>query len=477
MRRIALLGSTGSIGTSTLNVLRRHPDRFRPVALVAGRNAALLADQVRDWQPAFAGLVHGDGSAGFPAGPEALIAAATRDDVDVVVNAVVGAAGLEATLAALRAGKRVALANKETLVTAGALVAEAARLGGGSLVPIDSEHSAVLQCLAGPAAKGTAPTRLILTASGGPFRTWGDRAIAEATVDQALNHPTWSMGAKITVDSATLANKALEVIEAHFLFDLGYDAIEVVVHPQSIVHAFVEFADDNTFVDKEWSRELLRALEPLDLKWFTETDVSVADDDELLDLLARSGCRQLLIGLEAPTSEALRGLEAHCDFKARRADRYAEAVERIQSRGITVNGCFVLGLDGQGPEAFDAVLEFAERTGLYEVQITLQTAFPGTPLLARLEREGRVLDPGRWDLCTLFDVNFLPTHMSVQELRTGFYRLSESLYSSAAMKRRRARFFEQRRHAREDATLTPAGRRAPTPRAGSDRKERARRGA
>ncbi|MGD9522481.1 MAG: 1-deoxy-D-xylulose-5-phosphate reductoisomerase [Gemmatimonadales bacterium] len=243
MRRIALLGSTGSIGTSTLNVLRRHPDRFRPVALVAGRNAALLADQVRDWQPAFAGLVHGNGSAGFPAGPEALIAAATRDDVDVVVNAVVGAAGLEATLAALRAGKRVALANKETLVTAGALVAEAARLGGGSLVPIDSEHSAVLQCLAGPAAKGTAPTRLILTASGGPFRTWGDRAIAEATVDQALNHPTWSMGAKITVDSATLANKALEVIEAHFLFDLGYDAIEVVVHPQSIVHAFVEFAD------------------------------------------------------------------------------------------------------------------------------------------------------------------------------------------------------------------------------------------
>lgn len=240
MTGIALLGSTGSIGTSTLSVLQRHPDRFRLVALVTGSNADGLAAQVRQWQPAFAGVVNGSGAHDFARGPEALVEAATRDDVDIVVNAVVGAAGLDATLAALRAGKRVALANKETLVMAGPLVMAAAREGGGELVPIDSEHSAVLQCLA---ATEQPASRVILTASGGPFRTWAPERLAAASVDEALNHPTWSMGAKITVDSATLANKALEVIEAHFLFGLGFDAIEVVVHPQSIVHAFVEFAD------------------------------------------------------------------------------------------------------------------------------------------------------------------------------------------------------------------------------------------
>jgi 1-deoxy-D-xylulose-5-phosphate reductoisomerase len=158
-----------------------------------------------------------------------------------VVNGIVGAAGLEATLAALRAGKRVALANKETLVMAGALVTQAARSGGGEIVPVDSEHSAVLQCLSGRAAREV--SRLILTASGGPFRTWEPARMAEATVEQALQHPTWKMGRKITVDSATLVNKALEVIEAHFLFGLGYPQLEVVVHPQSVVHAFVEFVD------------------------------------------------------------------------------------------------------------------------------------------------------------------------------------------------------------------------------------------
>lgn len=240
MTGIALLGSTGSIGCSTLKVLKRHPEAFRLVALVTGSNAAGLADQVREWRPAFAGVVNGGGDHPFARGPEALVEAATREDVEIVVNAVVGAAGLDATLAALRAGKRVALANKETLVMAGPLVAAAAREGGGELVPIDSEHSAVLQCLT---AAGQPARRVVLTASGGPFRTWAPDRLAAATVDEALNHPTWSMGAKITVDSATLANKALEVIEAHFLFGLDYDAIEVVVHPQSIVHAFVEFAD------------------------------------------------------------------------------------------------------------------------------------------------------------------------------------------------------------------------------------------
>lgn len=166
--------------------------------------------------------------------------AATRPDVDIVLNAVVGFAGLDATLAALRAGKRVALANKESLVTAGPLVLEAARAGGGEIVPVDSEHSAVLQCLSG---SRSAPSRLVLTASGGPFRTWEPDRIRAATVDEALKHPTWRMGSKISVDSATLVNKALEIIEAHFLFGLPYDRLDVVVHPQSVVHAFVEFDD------------------------------------------------------------------------------------------------------------------------------------------------------------------------------------------------------------------------------------------
>jgi 1-deoxy-D-xylulose-5-phosphate reductoisomerase len=239
-RGIALLGSTGSIGVSTLKVLERHPDRFRLVTMTGGRNRALLEEQVARWRPAYAGLAQVDGKNGVATGPACLVEAATHPDVDVVVNAVVGAAGLDATLAALRAGKRVALANKETLVMAGELVAEAARQGGGELVPVDSEHSAVLQCLDGKDAK---PARLILTASGGPFRTWDPAKIAAATRDDALKHPTWQMGAKISVDSATLANKALEVIEAHFLFGLPYDTIEVVVHPQSVIHAFVEFAD------------------------------------------------------------------------------------------------------------------------------------------------------------------------------------------------------------------------------------------
>ncbi len=233
MQGVAILGSTGSIGTSTLKVLRRHPDRFRLVALTAGHNAALLAEQVAEWHPAFSAVAEGDG-------PGCLLEAATHPDVAIVVNAVVGFAGLEATLAALQAGKRVALANKESLVVAGELVCAAAVAGGGELVPVDSEHSAVLQCLAG---QTTALRRLILTASGGPFRDWPAERLEAASIEEALNHPTWRMGNKISVDSATLANKAMEVIEAHHLFGLAYERVEVVVHPQSIVHALVEFSD------------------------------------------------------------------------------------------------------------------------------------------------------------------------------------------------------------------------------------------
>src|SRR5262249_49758711 len=205
--------------------------------------AALLESQVAEWRPAFAGLAGKNGddpSSGSSGGREKLLAAAAHPDADIVVNAVVGFAGLEATIAALRAGKRVALANKESLVVAGDLVDAARKEGGGELVPIDSEHSAVLQCVAGCAAP---IARVILTASGGPFRDWAPGRVARATKEEALNHPTWRMGNKITVDSATLANKAMEVIEGHFLFRLAYDAIDVVVHPQSIIHAFVEFAD------------------------------------------------------------------------------------------------------------------------------------------------------------------------------------------------------------------------------------------
>ena len=239
---VAILGSTGSIGQSTLGVLARHRDRFRVVALTAHSSAELLRAQAGEWRPAYVGLVNGaKGEGGRGKGTACLVEAATHPDAKIVVNAIVGAAGLEATLAALRAGKRVALANKETLVMAGALVTQTALEGGGEIIPVDSEHSAVLQCLSGRSPSDVA--RLVLTASGGPFRTWDPVQIADASVEQALRHPTWSMGRKITVDSATLVNKALEVIEAHFLFALAYQQVDVVVHPQSIIHALVELVD------------------------------------------------------------------------------------------------------------------------------------------------------------------------------------------------------------------------------------------
>jgi 1-deoxy-D-xylulose-5-phosphate reductoisomerase len=239
-RGVALLGSTGSIGRSTLDVLRRQQEHFRLVALTAGQNREKLEAQVSEWRPSYAALAGVSSDSRWPTGPEVLIEAATHPDADIVVNAVVGAAGLEATLAALQAGKRVALANKETLVMAGDLVAQAACAGGGEIVPIDSEHSAVLQCVTG---RDNGLARLILTASGGPFRGWEPERVWHATVEEALQHPTWRMGTKITVDCATLANKALELIEAHYLFGLPYDALDVVVHPQSVVHAFTEFCD------------------------------------------------------------------------------------------------------------------------------------------------------------------------------------------------------------------------------------------
>ena len=249
MTGVAVLGATGSVGHATLSVIRRHPGRFKVIAMSGHRSVGKLERLAaefgtREIAVADASALNGRPdlmAAGWRAGPEGVVELAALPGVDVVVNAVVGAAGLPPTLASLRAGKRCALANKESLVAAGELVLEAARQGGGELVPVDSEHSAILQCIG--SARREEVHRLILTASGGPFRETGAEALKEADAAMALKHPTWQMGAKITIDSATLANKALEVIEAHFLYGLPYDRIEVVVHPSSIVHSFVEFVD------------------------------------------------------------------------------------------------------------------------------------------------------------------------------------------------------------------------------------------
>ena len=249
MKRIVVLGATGSVGRSALEVMRRHPTRFRIVGLSARRSVTALEALAREFTPDGVALADPAAlddrpdlvAAGWRAGPESVTELARLPQADVVLNAVVGAAGLQATITALEAGKRCALANKESLVAAGELVLEAARRGGGELVPVDSEHSAILQCMGG--ARRHEVRRIILTASGGPFRKTGMAELEQVTAGMALRHPTWNMGSKITIDSATLANKALEVIEAHFLYGLPYDRIDVVVHPTSIVHSLVEFVD------------------------------------------------------------------------------------------------------------------------------------------------------------------------------------------------------------------------------------------
>ncbi len=251
MRRVAVLGSTGSVGEQVLAVAQAFPDRYRVVALAAGKNVAKLAQQVRCFEPEIVSVANGAAAdelrtrlAGTGVriewGAEGLEAVATCPS-DLVVAGLVGAVGLAPTLAAIRAGRDVALANKEVLVMAGALVLREVRRRGVTLLPVDSEHSAIFQALAGQRREDVA--RLILTASGGPFRTWTAERIARATVDQALDHPNWDMGPKITIDSATLMNKGLEVIEARWLFDVPPDRVDVIVHSQSIVHSMVEFRD------------------------------------------------------------------------------------------------------------------------------------------------------------------------------------------------------------------------------------------
>ena len=250
MKKIAVLGSTGSIGTQALDLCRRHPDRYRVTALTARGSREKLFAQVREFRPEMAGLTEGIDPAEIPddlkfcqwmSGQEALKAAASEVDADQVLVSIVGIAGLRSVLDALGAGRQVLLANKEALVTGGHLVTDLAAKIGKPLLPVDSEHSAIFQCLQG--AGPNAYEKILLTASGGPFRTWDKERMKNATVEQALGHPTWNMGAKITVDSASMFNKALEIIEAKWLFRARPEQIRVVVHPQSIVHSAVQFRD------------------------------------------------------------------------------------------------------------------------------------------------------------------------------------------------------------------------------------------
>lgn len=317
MRRISILGATGSIGASTLDVVARHPDRFRVTALAAHRNVEALAGLCARFRPEFAVIAdpsceralrerlaaHGAGCRVL-AGADALIEAAAGAHCDTVVAAIVGAAGLESTLAAARAGKRLLLANKEAIVMAGALLLAAVDEGGGELLPLDSEHNAIFQCLphqpravdverlpaahADLAAAGV--RRILLTASGGPFRGRTRAELAGITPEQACAHPNWSMGRKISVDSATLMNKGLEVIEAHHLFAAAPDRIEVVVHPQSIVHSLVEYVDGSVLAQLgnpdmrtaiahalAWPQRVEAGVGPLDLLKVARLDFQAPD--------------------------------------------------------------------------------------------------------------------------------------------------------------------------------------------------------
>ncbi|KQL58663.1 MULTISPECIES: 1-deoxy-D-xylulose-5-phosphate reductoisomerase [Bacillaceae] len=251
MKKISLLGSTGSIGTQTLDVIRDHPQAFSLVALSCGVNIELARNQIKEFKPKLVSVAKEEDAKNlqrefgkeveFYYGDSGLVEVAKSSDADVVVTAITGSVGLLPTLAAIDAGKPVAIANKETLVTAGHLVMEAAQKKGVSLIPVDSEHSAIFQALNGEPHK--AIDRLILTASGGSFRDKARHELQDVTVEQALSHPNWSMGAKITIDSATMMNKGLEVIEANWLFNTDYDHIDVVIHKESIIHSMVEFHD------------------------------------------------------------------------------------------------------------------------------------------------------------------------------------------------------------------------------------------
>lgn len=263
MKAITLLGSTGSIGTQTLDIVSQHPDKFRLVGIAAGRNVEMLAQQVRQFRPEIvaicdedklpelkAAIADLDPQPILLAGDAGVIEVARYGDAEAVVTGIVGCAGLLPTIAAIEAGKDIALANKETLIAGGPVVNPLVEKHGVKLLPADSEHSAIFQCLQGVPQGGL--KKIILTASGGAFRDWPVEKLAEAKVSDALKHPNWSMGRKITIDSATLMNKGLEVIEAHYLFGADYDDIEIVIHPQSIIHSLIELQDTSVLAQLGW---------------------------------------------------------------------------------------------------------------------------------------------------------------------------------------------------------------------------------
>ena len=305
MKNLAILGSTGSIGTQTLDVVRAHPEMFGVAALAAHRSDERIEAQIREFSPAVAVLTDEAAAARLRAryhgateilsGAEGLLAAAALSAVDTVVTSLMGFAGLSPTLAAIDAGKDIALANKETLVVAGELVMGAAKARGVAILPVDSEHCALFQCLQGE--KRDAVERLILTASGGPFRGKKTVDLAAVSLADCLNHPTWAMGKKITVDSATLINKGLEVIEAHWLYDMPYDKIDVVVHPQSIVHSMVEFRDGAVMA------QLGMPDMRLPIQYALTYPARIASDFSRLDF-SRLGA----LTFTAPDTETFRGL-------------------------------------------------------------------------------------------------------------------------------------------------------------------------
>jgi len=263
VKAITLLGSTGSIGTQTLDIVAQYPEQFRIVGLAAGRNVEMLAQQIRQFRPSIVAICQEeklpelqaviadiDPQPILLAGEAGVIEVARQDDAQTVVTGIVGCAGLLPTIAAIEAGKDIALANKETLIAGGPVVLPLIEKHGVKLLPADSEHSAIFQCLQGVPEEGL--RRILLTASGGAFRDWPVEKLATVTVADALKHPNWSMGRKITVDSATLMNKGLEVIEAHFLFGLNYERIEIVIHPQSIIHSLIELQDTSVLAQLGW---------------------------------------------------------------------------------------------------------------------------------------------------------------------------------------------------------------------------------
>jgi len=377
---LAVLGSTGSIGVSTLDVVARNPDRFRVAALTAHRDDARLAEQCARLRPELAVMADHDAAARLRdrlaaarcptrvlAGAEAMVEAATIPAADVVMAAIVGAAGLLPTLAAARAGKRVLLANKEALVMSGRLFMDAVRASGALLLPIDSEHNAVFQCLPPLTASGldgAGVRRILLTGSGGPFRETPPEALADVTPEQACAHPNWSMGRKISVDSATMMNKGLEVIEACWLFDAAPERVEVVVHPQSVIHSMVEYEDGSVLAQLgnpdmrtpiahalAWPDRIGSGVAPLDLVTTGRLDFEPADP-------VRFPC--LALGFEAARSggaasavvNAANEVAVDAFLRGRLAFPSIPRVirESLEVADLAEPACLddVLALDGQG---------------------------------------------------------------------------------------------------------------------------------